>query len=190
MATNDGFRKYIEAGAVLGRVTRARAEELVQELVNAGELQRGQAGQWVDDLIDMGKKASEHLVDVVRREVKHQLASLGINSLDDLAQQVADVMQRSADAGRDATAKAARTATGGRSGKKRKNKNKKKKDSAKEPAAKAAPPKKAAARKAPARKAPAKKAAPKRTAATGTAAPKKAAPRKTTTKKAAAKKAT
>jgi len=31
MANNDGFRRYLEAGAVLGAVTRARAEEIVQD---------------------------------------------------------------------------------------------------------------------------------------------------------------
>jgi polyhydroxyalkanoate synthesis regulator phasin len=168
MATNDGVRKYVEAGAVLGRVTRARAEELVQELVSAGELQRGDARQWVEDLIDLGRKASEQLVDVVRREVMHQLSALGITSLDDLAQQVADVMQRSAEAGRDATTTAARTATG-KGAKKDKGKKNKKKDAA-TTAAKASPAKKAPAKRAPAKKAPAKKAG-------------------TTTKKAAAKKA-
>ncbi len=165
MATNDGFRKYIEAGAVLGRITRARAEELVQELVNAGEVQRGQASQWVDDLIDLGRKTSEQLVEVVRREVGAQLAALGFNSVEDLAQQVADVLHRSAEAGRGATstaaggaARAARAATG-------RTKKPKKKAAAKTAAAKKAPAKKAASKKAAPKKAAAKKKAPAKKAA-------------------------
>ena len=43
MAGNERIRKYLDAGNVLGQVTRGRAEEIVRELVNAGDIQRGQA---------------------------------------------------------------------------------------------------------------------------------------------------
>jgi polyhydroxyalkanoate synthesis regulator phasin len=193
MATNDAFRKYIEAGAVLGHVTRARAEEIVRELVNAGDLQRGQASQWVDEIVERSKKASEDLMSVIRKEVTHQLDTLGIDA-DDLAKQVADILRHSADVGRSATttaassaagrvgdtAKAAKKAatkmTGPRSGA---NKAARKTATA---AAKKAAPKKASAKKAPAKKPSAakkvaKKAPAKRSAAKRAGATKKAAPR-------------
>ena len=180
MANSDGFRKYFEAGAVLGHVTRARAEEIVRELVNAGEVQRGQAQQWVDDLVERSRKASEELVNVVRKEVANQLNTLKVNP-EDLAKQAADILRRSADAGRSATttatssaatrvgktAKAARKAatkvTGRRAGAAKK--------AGPKPAAKKAPAKKTAAKKAPAKKtakrAPAKKTAKRPAGGTG-----------------------
>jgi len=72
MANNDGFRRYLEAGAVLGAVTRARAEEIVQDLVAGGDVQREQAQQWIDDLVERSRQASEDLLDLVRTEVNEQ----------------------------------------------------------------------------------------------------------------------
>ena len=41
MANKDPFQKYLDAGIAFTNMTRARAEELVQELVRSGEFQRG-----------------------------------------------------------------------------------------------------------------------------------------------------
>jgi len=183
MAQSDGFRKYLEAGAVLGHVTRARAEEIVRELVNAGEVQRGQSQQWVDDLVERSRKATESLVHLVRTEVASQLESLGLDS-ESLAKQVSELLKQSAGAGRKATSGAAGTAgaTVGRTA-----------SAAKKAAARAtgrsggsmrAAATKAAARVAPTKAAP-KKAATKKSATT--AATKKAATKTSATKKAATK---
>lgn len=163
----DRFSRYVEAAAVLGRVTRARAEEIVRELVDAGELQRGQAQQWVDEIVERSRKASEDLVRVIRNEVKHQLTAMGIDR-DSLARQVAELMRQSAEAGRRATGGAGATA----------------RRTVTRVTAKKAPAKKAPAKKAPAKKAPAKKAPAKRAPA------KKAVAKKAVAKKAPAKKAT
>ena len=42
MASNERIKKYLDAGTVLGQVTRARAEEIVRELASAGDIQREQ----------------------------------------------------------------------------------------------------------------------------------------------------
>jgi len=102
MANKDAFRKYVEAGAVLGQITRARAEEVVRDLVGAGGVQRGQAQDWVDDLVERSRRASEDLVKLIRAEVSSQLASLGVDA-DDLAKQVADILRQSAGMGRKTT---------------------------------------------------------------------------------------
>ncbi len=171
MASNDGFKKYVEAGAVLAQVTRARAEEIVRELVNAGQVQGGQAQTWMDDVVERSRKASEDLLDLIRSEVASQLASLGLDP-QDLAKQVADILQHSVDVGREATKKAA-----GRAGMTKKA-TKKTAPAAKKTAAKKAPAaKKAAAKRPSAGKAAAgtKKTAAKRPAASKTAAKKTAA---------------
>lgn len=111
MAKSDGFKRYVEAGALLGQVTRARAEEIVRELVNAGDLQREQAQRWVDDLVERSRRASEDLVGLIRTEVSAQLTALGLDP-DDLAAQAAELLRHSADVGRAATVSAAGRLTG------------------------------------------------------------------------------
>ena len=103
MASNERIKKYVEASTVLGQVTRARAEEIVRELVSAGDIQREQAQEWVDDLVDRSRKTSEQFIDTVRREVASQLSKIDAKALENLANQVSDILKRSADAGRAAT---------------------------------------------------------------------------------------
>jgi polyhydroxyalkanoate synthesis regulator phasin len=167
----DGFNKYVEAAAVLGRVTRARAEEIVRELVDTGGVQRGQAQHWVDDIVERSRKASEDLVHLIRTEVQHQLTALGIDR-EHMAKQVADLMRQSAAVGRKATGEATATA----------------RSTVKKVTGKKAPAKKAAAKKAPVKKTAAKKA-PARKAPVAKTAAKKAVAKKTAAKKAPAKKA-
>jgi len=111
MASNERIKKYLDAGSVLGHVTRARAEEIVRELVSAGDIQRGQAQEWIDNLVDRSRKSSEQILDLIRHEVSTQLARIETPSIDNIAGQVADILRRSADAGRAATAAATAGAT-------------------------------------------------------------------------------
>ncbi len=108
--SNDAFRKYVEAGAALGQVTRARAEELVRELLSAGGSSKGQAQEFLDDLLERSRRMGDSLLEVVRAEVASQLSALGVTSVDDLAQRVADILRRSAETGRSATGAAASSA--------------------------------------------------------------------------------
>src|SRR5580704_3185923 len=100
MGTNERIKKYLDAGTVLGQVTRARAEEIVRELVNAGDIQREQAQEWVDNLVERSRKSSEQIIEMVRREVASQLSKVDAKALEHLAGQVSDLLKRSADAGR------------------------------------------------------------------------------------------
>jgi polyhydroxyalkanoate synthesis regulator phasin len=149
VATGDGFQKYLDAGIAFTNLTRAKAEELVHELVQNGEFQSGDARARVDELLERSRKGREAFAAQVRKEVSQQLESVGITSLEDLAEQVAHLIGRTAEAGKAATTKA--TA---------------KKSPAKKAAAKKAPAKKAAAKKAPAKKAAAKKAPAKKASPT------------------------
>jgi polyhydroxyalkanoate synthesis regulator phasin len=146
MVDKDAFQKYLEAGIAFTNMTRAKAEELVSELVQSGEFQGRDAKAKVDELIERSKKSREVLVTQVRHEVVRQLDNIGITSVEDLANQVADLLGRTAEAGRAATAKKAPA----------------KKAPAKKAAAKKAPAKKAAVKKTAAKKAPAKKTAAKK----------------------------
>jgi polyhydroxyalkanoate synthesis regulator phasin len=103
MASNERIRKYLDAGTVLGQVSRGRAEEIVRELVNAGDIQRNQAQEWVDNLVERSRKSSEQVLELVRHEVAAQLERIDPKSLESLASQVAEVLKKSAQAGRNAT---------------------------------------------------------------------------------------
>ncbi|HEY5025250.1 MAG TPA: hypothetical protein VII76_09755 [Acidimicrobiales bacterium] len=103
MTENDGMRRYVEAATALTQITRSRAEELVRELIKAGELERHRAQDWVEALVKTSRDRSEALVDTVRGEVRHQLKELGFTNVDDLAKKVAAILAKSSAAGRQAT---------------------------------------------------------------------------------------
>jgi polyhydroxyalkanoate synthesis regulator phasin len=205
MANNERIRKYLDAGSVFGQVTRGRAEEIVRELVNAGDIQRSQAQEWVDTLVERSRKTSEQIIEMVRHEVSTQLSRVDGRAIENLSKQVADVLKKSADAGRrathDATQRAEKTATAARkqAGKTASSARKqagKTASAARKQASQTAGRARAAAEKAvPTRKAAKKpKAAKKTTASKKSTAAKKSAPAKkaatsTTAKKSAAKKA-
>ena len=150
MATNDSLQRYIDAGIAFTQMTRKKAEELVTELVQSGDLQRGDAKARVDELLERSRQGTEVIVTTVRTEVTRQLGAVGIANLEDLAQQVAALLGRSgSDAATKTTAKKT-TAT----------KTTAKKTVAKTTPAKTATAKKTAAKKTAAKKAPAAKAAP------------------------------
>ncbi len=103
MGSNERIRKYLDAGTVLGQVSRGRAEEIVRELVNAGDIQRNQAQEWVDNLVERSRRSSEQILELVRHEVANQLERIDSKSLESLASQVAEVLKKSAKAGHNAT---------------------------------------------------------------------------------------
>ncbi len=183
MPTTDRFRRYVEAGMTFTQVTRAKAEELVQELARSGEIQRTQTQEWVDGLIERSRASTDALVATVRSEVRRQLAALGFDDPEEVRKLVEEVrtqVQR-VPAGLLAREVARGIVRSGLSDKVREAAT-----AARGAAGNMAPGKKAAAKKAaPGKKAPAKKAAPGKKAAATKAAAKKAAPGK----KAAAKKA-
>ena len=195
MPRNDRYRRYLEAAAALGEITRARAEQLVKEITASGDVQRAQAQQWVDELVERGRDAAGDLLDVVRTEVSKQLQGLGLDP-EDLAHQAADIMRRSAAAGRRViqdVAQGAGTRTqpahsGTTSTAKKAAAKKAAAGAAKKAAAGPARPRSTTGATMPATKAAATKAAATKAAATKATA-KKAAGAKAATKKAAAKQA-
>ncbi len=155
MATNDSLQRYIDAGVAFTNMTRRKAEELVSELVQNGDLQKGEARARVDELLERSRQGTEAIVTAVRSEVARQLEAVGITSLEDLAKQVATVLGRTTAPAEKAPAKKAAKKTAA------------KKTAAKKTPAKKAPAKKKAATK----KAPAKKTAVKKAPAAKAAAP-------------------
>jgi polyhydroxyalkanoate synthesis regulator phasin len=183
MAQNDLMKRLLDAGLQFTQMTQRRAEELVADLVKAGEVQAEQAQTFVAELYDRSRKNSEELVERVRAEVRQQVAALDLVTRDvvnRLEQQVEAIRQQlPASGGRrtagatstkavtatkaaaSSTASAARKASGGA---KRAASTATKSASAKKTSAKKTTAKKTPARKTPATKTTARKATAKKSA--------------------------
>lgn len=85
MVQSDLFKRSLEAGTTLLDLTRERAEAVVKEWVEAGDLGRGRAKKAVDDLLERSHRMTEELQSLVRREIGAQLAAMGVATRDDLA---------------------------------------------------------------------------------------------------------
>src|SRR5947209_15834788 len=84
MPQND-WKRYLDAGMAFTQLTRTRAEAIVKDLVKAGEVQRDQTQERVDELVERSRKNTEQFMDVIRKEVSKQLSTLGFATKDDLA---------------------------------------------------------------------------------------------------------
>ena len=167
MAQNDFFKRYLDAGLEFTALTQARAEALVKDLVNAGEVQADQARETVAELLERSRKSSERVLGIVRDEVKAQITAMGLASKDDVdraEQRIRNLFGSGRGSGRRAASSTRKTAA---------KKATATKSAAKKSTAKKAPAKKAAAKKATAKKSPAK-ASPAKKASRATKSTKKA----------------
>lgn len=94
MTDSDPLRRYVEAGLALTELTRAKAEALVRDWAKAGDLQREQAQDRVEELLDKSKRSTDSLVAMIRREMAQQLSSMGFATKEDLAAMEARLMGR------------------------------------------------------------------------------------------------
>lgn len=85
MAGDDLFKRYLEIGASMLGMSRERAESIVRDLVASGEVAKGQATKAADWLVERGKAGSEEVAELIRREIRQQIAALGLATKDDLA---------------------------------------------------------------------------------------------------------
>jgi polyhydroxyalkanoate synthesis regulator phasin len=94
MAENDLLKRLLDAGMTFTAMTQARAEDLIRDLVRAGEVQAEQAQSVIDELVDRSRRNSERLIDAVRAEIRQQMANLGLATKGDverLERKVAEV---------------------------------------------------------------------------------------------------
>lgn len=66
----DIFRRTLLAGIGAASLTAERAQELVNDLVDRGEITRDQARSMVKDLVDRGTEARKQMRDMIKAEVK------------------------------------------------------------------------------------------------------------------------
>ena len=85
MAGDELFKRYLEIGASVLGMSRERAESIVRDLVASGEVAKSQAAKATDWLVERGRAGTEELTEMVRREIRQQIAALGLATKDDLA---------------------------------------------------------------------------------------------------------
>ena len=78
MSQSDALKRYLEAGMAFTQLTRKRAEQVVKDLVAAGDLQRNQAKEAIDELIERSRTNTDALAEQVRKEVDSQLSNMGL----------------------------------------------------------------------------------------------------------------
>lgn len=142
MAQNPLIKRYLDAGMAFTQMTQARAEAIVKDLVSAGEVQAQRAEELVNALVERSRQNTDRLLGQVRKEVRDQIANLGLATKEDVAR-----IERKLDAPATGTTKT--QATKKRATKKRatKKKSASKKTAAKKPASKKSAAKKSAAKK-------------------------------------------
>ena len=95
----DLLKRYLDAGVAFTQLTQQKAEEIVRDLVRAGEVQTGEAQARVTELVERSRQNTEGLLEVVRTEVRSQVGKLGLvpkKELDDVRRELAELKARSA----------------------------------------------------------------------------------------------
>ncbi|MDZ7676327.1 MAG: hypothetical protein U5K30_14825 [Acidimicrobiales bacterium] len=138
MAKNPLIKRYLDAGMAFTQMTQSRAEAIVKDLVKTGEVQAQKTEELVNELLERSRRNTDKLLEVVRKEVRDQIASLGLATKDDIARVEKKVETQAAPAKKGAS----------------------KKKAVKKAAKKTSPSKKKAAKKSAAKKSAAKKTSP------------------------------
>lgn len=74
----DELRRMALFGSGIAELTRNRAEQMVKDLVKAGDIRREQAGGAVRDMLAMARENRKELLGLVRAEIEAQIANLGV----------------------------------------------------------------------------------------------------------------
>ena len=93
MATNDLFKRLFDAGLSFTQMTQAKAEDIVREMQQSGQLRMDEAQATVQELIEHGRESTENLIRLVQREVGKQLETFGVD-LQDLERRVEELAAR------------------------------------------------------------------------------------------------
>lgn len=81
---SQGWKQYLEAGMQVREMSRAQAQRLVGQLVREGHVAEERAKSYVEEILERSRRRTTELTELVRREVRSQLSSLGLATKDDL----------------------------------------------------------------------------------------------------------
>ena len=80
----DEIRRLALFGSGIVELTRHRAEQMVKELVKAGDVRRQEASGTVRELLERSRENRKELSRFVRSELQNQIATLGLATKRDL----------------------------------------------------------------------------------------------------------
>jgi polyhydroxyalkanoate synthesis regulator phasin len=80
----DDMRRWALFGSGVAELTRNRAEQIVKDLVQAGDVKRKQASGLVKELLDASRDNRKELMRLLRAEVQSQIEGLGVATKRDL----------------------------------------------------------------------------------------------------------
>jgi polyhydroxyalkanoate synthesis regulator phasin len=80
----DELRRVALFTSGVAELTRHRAEQMVRDLVQRGDVGREQASAAVREIMDASKQSRQELVRFVRGEIRAQVANLGVASKRDV----------------------------------------------------------------------------------------------------------
>lgn len=91
---NPLLEKSLLAGLGLLSLTREKAQKLVDELTQRGEINREEAREWVERLTQRGEEERQAIRKLVREEVKAIMDELGLPTKQDLQDLAAKIEAR------------------------------------------------------------------------------------------------
>lgn len=80
----DEVRRLALFGSGVAELTRHQAEQIVKDLVKAGDVRRQQASSAARDLYDRSRENRKQLTNVIQTEIQNQIQNLGVASKRDL----------------------------------------------------------------------------------------------------------
>ncbi|MGH8995117.1 MAG: hypothetical protein ACRDYB_03640 [Acidimicrobiales bacterium] len=89
MATDQSWRRFLDAGALIGQVSMARAEEISRGLFSDDEARRQESWRDLEELGRVGRKMGEQFVALARAELAKQLE--GVGGFEQLVDRLADL---------------------------------------------------------------------------------------------------
>lgn len=78
------LEKGFLAGIGLLSMTREKAQKVIEELSQEGELQKNEVKEWVDQLSDRGEEERQALRKLIRDEMKKVIGEMGLATKEDI----------------------------------------------------------------------------------------------------------
>ena len=81
----DEVRRLALFGSGVAELTRHQAEQVIKDLVKAGDIRRQQASSAARELYERSRENRKQLVGIVQAEIRNQIQNLGLATQKDLA---------------------------------------------------------------------------------------------------------
>ena len=107
----DELRRVALFTSGVAELTRHRAEQMVRDLVQRGDVGREQASAAVREIMDASKQSRQELVRFVRGEIRAQVANLGVASKRDVERLERRIARLESEGGSAATRSTAKKST-------------------------------------------------------------------------------